>query len=178
MKEESKYRRPDGFQSIEDKIRFVASKMKCVQYIFENWQTANVKLDSTALPAMLNVLPASGVMKFGQQQIKDYPNCLFAFMDKVDFDFEGEESDSVVERCKAYAQEFIMRINKSGLFEPVYGEIPYSIFYDKLDVNVAGITIEVQLKEVKGLVICPTKNIEEVIYGNDSNPCGCTENSR
>ena len=78
MKEESKYRRPDGFQSIEDKIRLVASEMKCVQYIFENWQTANVKLDSTALPAMLNVLPASGVMKFGQQQIKDYPNSLFA----------------------------------------------------------------------------------------------------
>lgn len=178
MKEEIKYRRPDGFQSIEDKIRLVASEMKCVQYIFENWQTANVKLDSMALPAMLNVLPASGVMKFGQQQIKDYPNCLFAFMDKVDLDFDGEEANVVVERCKAYAQEFIMRVNKSGLFEPVYGEIPYSIFYDRLDVNVAGVTIEVQLKETKGLVLCPSKSIEEVIYGNDSNPCGCTENTR
>ena len=178
MKKESKYRRPDGFQTIEDKIKSVASKMKCVKYIFENWQTANVKLDSTELPVMLNVLPVSGIMKFSRQQIKDFPNCLFAFMDKVDLDFDGEEADSVVERCKAYAQEFLMRINESGLFESVNGEIPYSIFYDRLDVNVAGITIEVQLKEVKGLVLCPRKNIEEVIYGNDSNPCGCTESNR
>ena len=33
MKEESKYRRPDGFQSIEDKIRLVASEMKCAIHI-------------------------------------------------------------------------------------------------------------------------------------------------
>lgn len=168
--------RPEGFQSVESKIKGIVEKMKCPHYMFDNWQTANVKLDSSALPAVLNVTPMSGVFDIGKVQMKDYPNLLIAFMDKVILDFDGEEADKTVERCKAYAQEFILLVNESGLFEKVGGEIPYSVFYDKLDVNVAGIVLELTLKEVNGLVLCPGKPIKEIVYGEYGKQCtGDTE---
>lgn len=166
--------RPSGFQPVEGKIKSVAQLMSCINYMFDNWQTANLKLDSNSLPAMLNVLPVSGNFNLSKQQIKDYPNLLIAFMDKVDLDFDGGEADNTIERCKAYAQEFILLVNKSGLFEPISGNIPYSVFYDKLDVNVAGITLELTLKEIHGLVLCPNKTVEEIVYGDASKQCGCT----
>ena len=64
------------------------------------------------------------------------------------------ENDEVIERCKGYAVQFIRELNRSGLFEWVSDEVPYSVFYDKLDVNVTGIVIELKLKEVQGAPMC------------------------
>lgn len=152
--------------TVEEKIKSVVDKMKGVTYIFENWQAANVRLDKESLPAVLNVLPVSGVFNLGMTQLKDYPNCMLAFMDKTRFDFDGTENDKIVEKCKNMAKEFVLNLNRSGLFKPVSGDIPYSVFYDKLDVNVTGIVIELRLEEVKGIVLCPTKSVEEMVYGS------------
>ena len=46
--------------TVEQKIKSVVDQMKGVTYIFDNWQTANVRLDKLPLPAVLNVLPVSG----------------------------------------------------------------------------------------------------------------------
>lgn len=154
--------------TVEEKIKSVVESMKGVTYLFENWQTANVRADNTPLPAVLNVLPVSGVFNLGATQLKDFPNCMLAFMDKANFDFNGRENDEVVERCKLKAKEFILRLNESLLFKPVYGDISYSVFYDKLDVNVTGIVIELKLEEVSGIVLCPNKSVEELIYGNST----------
>lgn len=79
---------------------------------------------------------------------------MIAFADKAMFDFDGVENDAIIERCKEYAESFILELNKSGLFEWVSDEVPYSVFYDKLDVNVTGIVIELKLKEVQGVPMC------------------------
>ena len=42
-------------------------------------------------------------------------------MDKTKHDFSGEENDVVIERCKSLAREFILNVNRSGMFEPVQG---------------------------------------------------------
>ena len=60
--------------TVEQKIKSVVDQMKGVTYIFDNWQTANVRLDKLPLPAVLNVLPVSGNFQLGPTQLKDYPN--------------------------------------------------------------------------------------------------------
>lgn len=151
--------------TVESKIKSIVEQMEGVTYIFENWATANVKLDSIAMPAVLNVLPASGHFNLGKTQLKDFPFCMIAFIDKTDLDFDGTENDGIIERCKNLAKEFILRLNASDLFEHIDEDIPYSVIYDKLDVNVTGVVIEAQLKEIKGLVICPGKDIGELVHG-------------
>lgn len=140
--------------SVERKIASIAEKLEGVTYLFDNWVTANVRLDKMPLPAIINLLPASGKFVISRTQLRDCPNCMIAFVDKTAFDFDGVENDEVIERCKGYAVQFIRELNRSGLFEWVSDEVPYFVFYDKLDVNVTGIVIELKLKEVQGAPMC------------------------
>ena len=128
-------------KSVERKIASVAEKMKGITYLFDNWATANVRLDKMPLPAIINLLPVSGKFAISRTQLRDCPNCMIAFADKASFDFDGVENDAIIERCKEYAVTFIRELNKSGLFEWMNDEVPYSIFYDKLDVNITGIML-------------------------------------
>ena len=134
--------------TVEQKIKKIVDSMEGVSYLFDNWQTANIRLDKIKLPAVLNLLPVSGTFNLGRQQLRDCPNCMMAFMDKTKFDFDGTENDAVIEGCK----------NKAG-------DIPYSVFYDKLDVNVTGIVIQLKLEEIMGTVIC-NKSVKEIVYGS------------
>ena len=139
--------------TVEEKIKSVVDEMG-VKYIFENWATANVVLDSSTFPVVLNVLPVSGKFNIGKTQLRDCPNCMLAFIDKTDFDFNGKDNDTIIERMKTLAKDFIKRMNKSGLFEYVSGDVSYSVVYDKLDVNVTGVVIEMPIKEITGLSMC------------------------
>lgn len=49
---------------------------------------------------------------------------------------------------------FINAVNESGLFEPIEGNLPYQVMYDRLDQNVTGIIITPILKEVEGVSLC------------------------
>lgn len=147
--------------SVEAKIRAIVEKMGNVSYVFEDWTTANVKADSIDYPAVINVLPVSGNINLNKNKLRDYPNCLIAFVDKTDLDFDGSENDTIVDKCKALAMEFILTANASGLFEQIDGDVPYSVIYDQLDVNVTGVSIELQLKEAQGTVLCYGKPIKD-----------------
>lgn len=151
--------------TVEQKIKSVVDKMEGLTYVFDNWQTANLRLDKLPFPAVVNVLPVSGRFNMGKNQLKDYPNMLIAFLDKTDFDFDGENNDLIVEKCKNLAREFILRANESRLFEYIEGDIYYSVVYDKLDVNVTGVVIELTPKEINGIGLCYGKDIKEIIYG-------------
>ena len=52
--------------TVESKIKSIVEQMEGVTYIFENWATANVRLDSGVMPAILNVLPVSGRFNLGK----------------------------------------------------------------------------------------------------------------
>ena len=151
--------------TVEQKIKSVVDKMEGLTYVFDNWQTANLRLDKLPFPAVVNVLPVSGRFNMGKNQLRDYPNLLIAFLDKTDFDFDGEDNDLIVEKCKNLAREFILRANESRLFEYIEGDIYYSVVYDKLDVNVTGVVIELTPKEINGIGLCYGKDIKEIIYG-------------
>ena len=78
--------------TVEQKIKKIVDSMEGVSYLFDNWQTANIRLDKIKLPAVLNLLPVSGTFNLGRQQLRDCPNCMMAFMDKTKFDFDGTEN--------------------------------------------------------------------------------------
>ena len=82
--------------SVERKIASVAEKLKDITYLFDNWATANVRLDKMPLPAMINLLPVSGKFVISRTQLKDCPNCMIAFADKTEFDFDGKENDTII----------------------------------------------------------------------------------
>lgn len=139
--------------TVEQKVKSVAETIEGLTYVFENWTKADIRIERLPLPAMVNLLPVSGSFKLKNNQFKDQPNCMFAFFDKSERDSNGLEHDTVVDRCKSLAMEFIVRLNESGLFEPIEGEISYSVSLDKLSSYVSGIIVSLQLKEVKGVCV-------------------------
>ncbi len=137
--------------SVEKKIKSVAESMVGFTYVYEDWTRADLRLDRLPLPAIINLLPVSGAMSLKMDQFKDKPNCMFVFVDKVNKDADGKDNDAVFERMKSAAMVFIARMNDSGLFEPIEGDIPYSVILEKLSPIVTGISISVQVKEAKGV---------------------------
>ena len=151
--------------TVQEKIKSILEGMG-ENYMYDNWTNANVRLDKGTFPCVIDLLPVSGSFEFGKAQIKDKPNMMLAFVDKADFDFSGEDNGKVVEECKKRAKAFLLALNKSGAFYPIEGDIPYSVFYDKFDVNVTGIAIEFQPRETIGTVLCLGKTIKELVYGS------------
>lgn len=140
---------------IEMGIREIVSKMDGVTYIYENWQTANVILDKIQLPAVVNVLPASGSFTIGNLKMYEGQNNMIAFLDKTELDFDGTENEDVIDKCKERARDFIIRVNRSNFFKPISGKVPYSVIYDRTDANLTGIMLELELEEKTGFVMCP-----------------------
>ena len=64
--------------TVEQKIKKIVDSMEGVSYLFDNWQTANIRLDKIKLPAVLNLLPVSGTFNLGRQQLRDCPNFILA----------------------------------------------------------------------------------------------------
>lgn len=150
---------------VEEKIRKVVEFMGNLTYVFENLQGANLKLDSAELPAFVNVIPLTGSINITATQVRNYPRCSFWFVDKVNLDADGEDIKDVVDRCMDYAYEFILTLNESKFFEPIEKtEVDYQVVTSDMDSNVAGVVIELQLKEKRGLQLCLDKNPKDYFY--------------
>ena len=144
-------------KSVEEKIREIIEAMG-IAYLFESWHGANVELDRKkrmrvlSYPICIHVLPQRGTIYWNNNgQIVDAPNCVLAFGDEIRLDAPADEVQHVVERMKQLAMQFVVRVNGSGLFEPVSGPIIYTCMFDKLDRNLALVTVELVLREIMGV---------------------------
>lgn len=130
-------------------------------YLFENWTMANVKVDKrdVTFPLLIDVLPASGKVNVSAGVYRDAPKCLFAFLAPAErHDYDGSTNESTVEEMKQLALKFIALVNTSGDFEPVDGDVDYSVVYDKLDRDLTGVSIELELMPIEGE--CETSYID------------------
>ena len=116
-------------KTVESKLKeIVEKKFSGVSYVFDDWKAIDRKLSKVSLPAIICVMPISGVFTFNHGRVKDKPNCYIVFMDKVPKDADGDE-------------------NKSGYFEAVEGDIPYDVITEKMSDILSGIGVPLSLKE-------------------------------
>lgn len=138
--------------TIEDKVReIVGEYFSGFSFVFEDWNTADTKLDKVELPAIIMVLPVSGVLQFGQHgRIKDAENTIVAFVDKVPKEADGRDNEVVYNEMKVAARAFIRRLNESGYFNYIQGDVPYNTIIEQLSSIVTGVALQLQLKELVG----------------------------
>lgn len=137
----------------QEKIEQACRSVAGMNYYFGDWTQANDILDNAPLPALICLLPAAGNFNLHNGQVRDYPGCMFAFVDKTDFRAEATQNGEVIERMKGAALDFIREVNSRGGFEPISGNVHYRVIYDKLDVNVTGVVLEITLKERRGICL-------------------------
>jgi hypothetical protein len=138
--------------TIEDKVReIVGEYFSGFSFVFEDWNTADTKLDKVELPAIIMVLPVSGVLQFGQHgRIKDAENTIVAFVDKVPKEADGRDNEVVYNEMKVAARAFVRRLNESGYFNYIQGDVPYNTIIEQLSSIVTGVALQLQLKELVG----------------------------
>lgn len=138
--------------TIEDKVKeIVGEYFSGFSFVFEDWNTADTKLDKVELPAIIMVLPVSGVLQFGQHgRIKDAENTIVAFVDKVPKEADGRDNEVVYNEMKVAAREFVRRLNESGYFNYIQGDVPYNTIIEQLSSIVTGVALQLQLKELVG----------------------------
>lgn len=138
--------------TIEDKVReIVGEYFSGFSFVFEDWNTADTKLDKVELPAIIMVLPVSGVLQFGQHgRIKDAENTIVAFVDKVPKEADGRDNETVYNEMKVAARAFVRRLNESGYFNYIQGDVPYNTIIEQLSSIVTGVALQLQLKELVG----------------------------
>jgi hypothetical protein len=112
----------------------------------------SVQLPNASLPVCICIQPISGVWDIHRTtgERKEKSNCIIALADAMPLDFTGEQADQISEVLKAKATEFIDRLNTSGYFEPIYGELSYKVGYDRFDACLCLVTIEFTLSPVYG----------------------------
>lgn len=143
---------------MEAKIKYIAQTCAAVEesplygwnYLYDEWYTINERMSSENLPCVMNITPPSGKLIQSRVGWLDEGDCIIGFAQKMDFDFDGTETDSIVQECKAAAVQFLAAVGQSGLFYPIPDEITYSVIFDHLDCNVCVVAIQVALKEREG----------------------------
>lgn len=128
-------------------------------FIVETWSRANLIADylkrkggeEPQLPFVVAIQPIRGVIAIDQfDQWADVPSVYVGFADRMPLDFKGREAEEIAERLKALAVKFIARVNNSGYFTPVSGEVSYDVSFDRLDANLLIFSMELPLRPVVG----------------------------
>lgn len=134
--------------SVESKLKEIAGdKFAGMSWVFDDWKAIDRKLSKVDLPAIICVMPISGVLTFNRGRVKDKPNCYLVFMDKVARDADGDENEMVYSRMKETAAKFISELNKSGYFENIEGDVPYDVMSESMSDILSGVGVALSLVE-------------------------------
>lgn len=119
-------------------------------YLFEDWDTADTKLEKLSYPAIVAVIPASGTTEIRNGKVYDTVNVAVAFLDTVPKGAEGEDNGGCIDRMKMAGAKMIRAINKSHQFEPLEGQQYYETIIERLSTIVSGVMYSLQLTQSIG----------------------------
>lgn len=122
-------------------------------YVYDNWQTADAKLEHLSYPAIVCIMPVSGTVEIRNGRVYDKENIALAFLDLVPRDAEGEDNGRVCNEMKAAGGKFIGLLNKSRMVEPLAGEQQYTTVYEQLSTVVTGVIYQLSVKQVIGVCL-------------------------
>lgn len=138
-------------ETIEKIIKGVATeKFAGFSYVFDDWETADEKLDRLSYPAILCVLPASGMIEVRNGRVYDTENIALAFLDIAPRDADGEENEEVYTRMKVAGARFINELIKSRKFEGLDGRQQYQTIIERLSSIVSGVMYSLTLTQAIG----------------------------
>lgn len=119
-------------------------------YLFEDWETADIKMEKLEYPAIIAVIPASGTTEVKNGRVYDTVNIAIAFLDTAPRGAEGDDNGIVIDRMKVAGAYLINKINKSRLFEPLEGKQYYETIIEKLSTIVSGVMYSLTLTQKIG----------------------------
>jgi hypothetical protein len=119
-------------------------------YLFEDWDTADTKLEKLSYPAIVCIIPASGTTEIRNGRVYDTVNVALAYLDTVPRGAEGDDNGECIDRMKMAGARMIRAINQSHQFEQLEGQQYYETIIERLSTIVSGVMYSLQLTQSIG----------------------------
>lgn len=138
-------------ETIERAIKEVATeKFGSFSYVFDDWTRADRRLEKMEYPAIVCILPSSGMTEVRNGKVYDTENIALAFLDVAPRDADGEENEEVYTRMKAAGASFIDHLARSRKFEGLDGRQQYETIIERLSSIVTGVMYSLTLTQAIG----------------------------
>lgn len=119
-------------------------------YLYDDWNTADIKLEKLSYPSIVCVIPQSGQTEVKNGRIYDTVNIAVAFLDIVPKGADGEDNGEAIDRMKVAGAKFIKCINNSHKFESLDGKQYYQTIIERFSTIVSGVLYSFQLTQKIG----------------------------
>lgn len=130
----------------------VAKDMK-LKYLYDEWGRINLHADKLKIGdvVIVETLPTNGQIdtRF-VPVVRTSRTAIFAFLKHCNLDFKGVVVGPIIDEMLNLAKEYIVRLDKTGAYEPINGLMDYNCVIDFLDANMAGVRVTLELKELTG----------------------------
>lgn len=140
--------------SVEKKLKQIAKEsFSNFAWVFDDWKSADRALARVDVPAIVCIMPTGGTLTFRRGRVWDSPNCYLAFLDKVERDANGANNEEVFEWMKGAAVRFVNEMNKSGMFEPIDGDVVYDTIVEGTANILTGVGLSLTIQETEAVCL-------------------------
>lgn len=130
----------------------IANALGCY-YMYDTMERINLRADILPVESTLigELLPTSGTIDTTfAPLVREQRNTTFVFMRHCELDFKGKDVGDIIDDMVGIAKRFIVKLDASGLFEPIANVKEWSPIINRLDANMAGVALTLELKDAAG----------------------------
>lgn len=123
------------------------------QVYYHDDPTMNLIADNMDLPAAIVQLITQGTIDQQSGQWREVVSAVVFFVDKSDFDFDADENEKIIDRCKRRCLRWLAAL-------PLYPDLDLvrwertSRVYERFDAILTGFAVMVDLREREGVTDC------------------------
>ena len=145
--------------SIVTKIKRSVESATGLTMHYHDEGTINEIIYSSPMPCCFFALLRDTELLTDGSQNRERASIAMFFVDKTEFDFDSEENEEIIERCKTKANTWIRSlINDSTL--TISGSLRMARVYNEYDEILTGIAVNVTLEETYGFNACTDEEFE------------------
>ena len=147
----------------EEKLTAVVSTLTGSPVLLpaENLMFANMRIEDVTFPLVMVLPTGLGDVTVKTQVIKN-GNISLWFAEKVEFDVDYSVKRACWDRMTVLGYEFLVKAGLSEHFSPPT-EATIEEVFNKFDVNICGVVINMKLKERLGVNVCTLSNFPPTI---------------
>lgn len=126
--------------------------MESIDVWYHDEPTLNVLTSRMRFPCVMFQLLTNGRVVQEGGQVKEAVTAAVFFVDKTEFDFDGEDNEVIIDQCKARAFTWLSWLSSSELVG-IEAVNRTTRVYDRYDDILTGFGVSVDLKEINGLCV-------------------------
>lgn len=123
------------------------------QVYYHDDPTMNLIADNMDLPAAIVQLITQGTIDQQSGQWREVVSAAVFFVDKSDFDFDADENEKIIDRCKRRCLRWLAALPLDPDLDLVRWERTSRV-YERFDAILTGFAVMVDLREREGVTDC------------------------